>query len=86
MMTMPDHIVCLADGFCEVSGISTATLSNRLFKDARKIDALRGGRDLVTARYQTALAYFDMNWPSNVEWPSDIPRPSVAEEEKAPAA
>ena len=86
MMMMPNQIVVLSDQFCNVSGISIATLSNRLFKDARKIEALRSGRDLVTARYQLALAYFDMNWPSDLEWPSDIPRPSVAEENKAPAA
>ena len=85
-MMMTDHIVSLADAFCRQNSISVATLSNRLFKDARKIDALRNGRDLVTARYQSALVYFDEHWPANVEWPSNIPRPSVAEEDKAPVA
>nr|WP_321980159.1 hypothetical protein [uncultured Cohaesibacter sp.] len=85
-MMMTKHIVKLAKAYSKAKGIEVSALSRRVFKDSKKISQLEAGSDLVTARYQSAMSYFGEHWPSNVEWPSDIPRPSVAEEDKAPAA
>ncbi len=85
-MMMTQQIVQLADRYSKHEGMAVSTLSMRLFCDSRKIDNLRDGKDLLTKRFEAAVRFFDQNWPSSLEWPSDIPRPSVAEEDKAPAA
>lgn len=72
------HLLALADAFQKGSALSDTTLSFRMFKDSKKLAALRSGSDITTGRFNDAVQWFSDNWPEGAVWPSDVPRPKVA--------
>lgn len=76
------HLLSVADAFQKASPVSDTTLSFRVFKDSKKLGALRAGSDITTGRFNDAMAWFSENWPEQGVWPETIPRP----EPVAPAA
>ena len=44
------------------------------------ISRLRSGHGITTRRAHRILNWFSANWPADLEWPSDIPRPSTKED------
>lgn len=69
------HLLQLADAFQAVDPVSDTTLSFRVFKDSKKLAALRTGSDITTGRFNDALQWFGDNWPNGAVWPANIPRP-----------
>jgi len=59
---------------------SEATISNQVTSNARLFDRLRAGKGCTVSTYNTALRWFADNWPEDLEWPSDIPRPPKQKE------
>lgn len=76
-MASKHDILALADRFQEATGLPDVTLSSRVFKDSKRLPALRGKSDLTVSRYQKAIHYFASHWPAGAEWPADVPRPSI---------
>lgn len=71
-----EHLLNLADTFCEARNIQRATLSTRLFNDGKRLDAIADGRDVLLGSYERALRYFATHWPENVSWPAGAPYPA----------
>jgi hypothetical protein len=69
------HLLKLADAFQAAAPVPDTTLSFRVFKDSKKLAALRTGSDITTGRFNDALTWFADNWPESAEWPSDVQRP-----------
>ena len=44
---------------------------------------MRPGADCRTRTATNVLAWFSDNWPSDLEWPSDVPRPPKPKKEAA---
>ena len=86
MIYREQKLLRLAVVFSGHSEKPLSAVSRRFLGDSKTLPKLESGSVISPSRYESAIAYFDMNWPSDLEWPSDIPRPSVAEENKAPAA
>jgi len=55
---------------------SEATISAWITGHARLFSRLRSGQGCNAHTYQDALVWFSSNWPNDLEWPSDIPRPT----------
>lgn len=72
------HLLKLADEYQRAAGVSDTTLSFRIFKDSKKLAALRSGSDITTGRFNDALHYLSANWPDGAAWPNDVQRPQVA--------
>lgn len=72
------HLLMLADEFERVTRLSDTTLSSRMFKDSKKLAALRSGSDITTVRFNDAVMWFSENWPEGAEWPSGMARPRLA--------
>lgn len=79
MMIQITHLLSLADAFQKADPVSDTTLSFRVFKDSKKLGALRGGSDITTGRFNDAIVWFSENWPAAGTWPADVKRPEVAE-------
>lgn len=78
MMIGRDHLIALADVYQAAKPMPDTTLSHRVFKDSKKLAAMRAGGDITTGRYEEALRYFADNWPDGVDWPTDVPHPARA--------
>lgn len=76
MLTVQD-LLLLIDRHLAGSGLRETQLSARLFDDSKKIAMLRGGADLVTARFNGAVTWLSSNWPADAEWPCHIVRPEA---------
>ena len=57
-------LIARADAYKVASGVvDDSTVSYRVFGDTKKLAALRNGADLTTRRFNTAMDWFDQNWP-----------------------
>jgi len=74
-MTMREQLLVVASAYCEARGRSISRISTIVLNDGKKLDAIANGRDLHTARFEHAMAWFSENWPDNVKWPKGIARP-----------
>lgn len=76
----PNHLVRLSRLYAGHLGLSLATVSTYAQNDGKFFDRIvRTGN--VTHRVANRLArWFHENWPADLEWPADIPRPTQKKE------
>jgi hypothetical protein len=84
-MTSIDSLMTLVESFCAATGLAEATVSTRLLKDGKRLEAIRAGKDIGTRRLGEAIQWFSDNWPEDLMWPAHIQRPEPAPKECAPA-
>lgn len=77
------HLIALAETYGSHVRRSEATISNHIAGHARLFSRLRSGKGCTVKTYQRALHWFSSNWPCDLEWPADIPRPSGKSEDAA---
>lgn len=80
--TLP--LLAVIDAYIAAESVPDTTISYRVFKDTKKVAALRAGRDITTSRNAFALTWFSEHWPPQAVWPSWVARPFV--ESKVSAA
>jgi hypothetical protein len=84
-MTSIDSLLTLAETYCVATGLAEATVSTRVMKDGKRLDAIRAGKDIGARRLAEAIQWFSDNWPADVTWPDSIARPTPTVRERAPA-
>ena len=74
---------------CEVygarRGLSLSTVSTYAAAAGDFCARLKRGRDLTTRRAARVAQWFSDHWPEDLEWPSDIPRPTPNPDRKEAA-
>lgn len=80
-MKLVDHIIRLGGSYCDATELSLSRVSTLVFNDGKILARLAAGSDITTGRYQRALQWFSDHWPEGLDWPSDVPRPSIPAEE-----
>jgi len=78
-----DHLLTLCDTLAGHWDRSPVTVAKRAGVHARLFGRLRAGHGCRVDTYRTALAWLGENWPRDLEWPRDIPRPSKSKKEAA---
>lgn len=74
-------IAQLAQAFIAHTGLAESTVSTKALNDGKRLKIYREGTAtgrtafITPDRFAVALGWFDRNWPSDLEWPADIPRP-----------
>lgn len=73
-MLQISSLIKLADAYKAGTGIpEDTTVSHRLFRDSKKLGALRKGTvDITVGRFNEALRWFARNWPSDVPQPPEL--------------
>ncbi|WP_297780068.1 hypothetical protein [uncultured Roseovarius sp.] len=77
------HILSLTEAFTAHEAISHWALSKRLMGKGDFIDRLLKGGDVRTQTAEAFIRKLSRAWPTDLEWPRDIPRPSSKQEDAA---
>lgn len=77
-MSAIEDLLTLSRVYMQAEGVSTTTLSHRMFNDGKKLTAIETGSDIQVTRYERAIQWLSDNWPKGSEWPADISRPLAA--------
>lgn len=74
---VPADLVALVELFATHKGRSEATISNKAAGNATLFERLRTGKGCNIRTAQKVLDWFSDNWPVDLQWPADVPRPSA---------
>lgn len=80
------HLLTLAEAYQDHTGRTTVALSKLITNGAQAYLLSRlktkepGQRGILLDTYKQTLQWFSDNWPEEIEWPSDIIRPTPIEE------
>jgi hypothetical protein len=69
------YLIQLGARLAQFRARSEATVSQWIVGHARLFSRLKAGRGCNAHTYQDAMDWFSQNWPADLEWPTDIPRP-----------
>jgi hypothetical protein len=67
----------LIDRYCTHTGLSDARVSTQIFNHGNRIKQIREGAGFTVASFERALNWFSTNWPTEIDWPTDIPKPEI---------
>lgn len=71
-----DTLVTLAETYAVHRGLALSTVSTYAATDGKFFPELKKGAGCTLRRAHRVLSWFDANWPADLEWPRDIPRPA----------
>ena len=81
MANMVRELLTVAAAYAEAMDLPLKTVSSRVFDDSSKLESLREGSDILTARFERAMLWFSTEWPPRTAWPKGIKRPAPSEAE-----
>ncbi len=70
------HLLALAEALGRYKRVTPDAICARALGKGHFFHRLAIGGDCRTATAERLLGWFDDQWPSDLEWPRDIPRPS----------
>ncbi|WP_334193896.1 hypothetical protein [Pararhodobacter sp.] len=83
-ITMQAHqLTQLAKVLSEHKNWSLSTVAVYATNDGKFFDRLKRGGSCTLKTAARVVGWFDTNWPTDLEWPRDIPRPPKSKKEKA---
>jgi hypothetical protein len=78
-----DQIIRMAKAYANHTGLKLTTLGAYAVRDGKLFEQIANGRECRRKTRNALAAWFDANWPADLEWPADIPRPSKPKEKAA---
>ncbi|MBU2867111.1 hypothetical protein [Pacificibacter marinus] len=82
-MDQKTTLITLAETLAVHQSVTHFAVSMRALGKGDFFKKLMDGGDCRTATAAKVLAFFHTNWPADLEWPADIPRPKTSKEEAA---
>ncbi|MGP9791485.1 hypothetical protein ACTZWY_16180 [Roseinatronobacter sp. NSM] len=76
-MTQSSALITLAETLAAHQGVTHYAISMRALKKGDFFKKLVAGGDCRTATATRVLNWFHNNWPDDLAWPSDVPRPDA---------
>lgn len=58
-----EHLTSTCDEYCLLTGVSQATVGNKIANDADFISRLKDGKGCTVDTYRKAVNWFKANWP-----------------------
>lgn len=74
-ITLRRHLETCATVFAKATKREASTVARLSTGDWRFFDRLKEGASFTARKYDTVMAWFSVNWPDDVVWPHDVPRP-----------
>lgn len=81
-----EKVLTLARLYAKRVKLSLSTVSTYMSGSGDVLQRLENGHDLTTRRAAGFVLWLSTHWPPDLEWPSDIPRPSVPTKPKRKSA
>lgn len=76
-----EQVIALAEAYHEHTGLKFSSISSYATNDGKWLRNLRSGVAGCTVRRAAAVGiWFSTNWPADLAWPADIPRPPKSKE------
>lgn len=76
-----DTIIRLAELYSRHTGLTLSTVSSYSTNDGKWLPKLKSGEAGCTvSRMARVTSWFAQNWPADLAWPTDIPRPPKSKE------
>ena len=70
------HLSRLGQAYADHVGGTLSTLSTKMAGAGHVLPSMATGEKTVTVKkFNRLMAWFSENWPSDLAWPDDIPRP-----------
>ena len=76
MTDTPRNLIRLAKTLADHENVTHSAISMRIFGKGNYFSRLQDGTDPRNSTCVRAFDWFSSNWPEDLEWPSDIPRPA----------
>lgn len=73
-----EHIIRLAEAYGRHCALELSTVSTYAENDGKWLPGLKAGSSCTLRRAERVTRWFSTNWPADLEWPRDIPRPTPA--------
>ncbi len=77
-----EQIIRLAEAYAAHQRLSLSTVSSYAANDGKLFPRMKNGAGCTVRRAVKLVEWFDQNWAADLEWPSDIPRPSTEKPKK----
>lgn len=74
-----NHLVRLAECMAVHLNRSETTIANWMEVGPRFFSRLRANKGCNAQTYNHVFFWFSANWPADLEWPNDTPRPDINE-------
>ena len=78
----PHHLVTLGEAYGKHNSYTLSTVSTYAAQSGSFLGRIAAGKWCHIKTYNRALQWFSDNWPADLAWPSDVPRPAPAERTK----
>lgn len=75
--TLRHHLETCASEFAKATGREASTVARLSTGDWRFFDRLRDGASFTARKYDAVMLWFSVNWPGDLQWPQDVPRPAI---------
>jgi hypothetical protein len=83
-MEQRDALIILVDALCAHQGVTHYAISMRAMRKGDFFQKIKErGADCQTKTASRLIGWFSDNWPDDLEWPSNIPRPPKSKREAA---
>lgn len=80
-----DHLCQLADAYVRHLNLKLSTVSTYAANDGKWLANIRKPNVSCTLRKAgSVVQWFSTNWPTDLDWPADIPRPAPGAKAPAP--
>lgn len=76
-------LVKLGEFYAAHVGLKLSTVSTYAANDGKWLAGLKGSTSCTLRKASSVVAWFSDNWPSDLAWPADIPRPDKPKKEAA---
>ncbi len=76
-MEQRNSLIILADMLAAHGGVTHFAISMRALGKGDFFAKLKAGGDCRTGTAAKLMLWFADNWPADLEWPRDIPRPAA---------
>lgn len=77
------QLIRLAESYASHCGLTLSTVSTYAANDGKWLIGLKGQTSCTLRKASTVMLWFAQNWPADLEWPSDVPRPTGANPQEA---
>lgn len=81
-----ENLILLATTYGQHRGLAVSTVATYAALDGKFFKRLSEGAGCTLAKADRVTAWFDGNWPTDLDWPVDVPRPSALPKRKRKAA